>query len=563
MPLLLAVRSNKLLLVLIFIALMVSLSLYSQGSVFLVGGGAEEYNDWSDEPYDWFVQQADSGKIINIDVSSASSWYPAYFKWLGADSTSHEMQIATRIVANDSVTYGELVSAHGIFIEGGDQWLYISTWKGTLVEDAIHYVFNQGGVIGGSSAGLAVLGEIVFDAKFGSAYPDVVACDPYNNRVSFTDDFLHILPNVLTDSHFHPRARLGRLIPMLARRIQDFNNHNIIGLGVDDNTAFCVNSALCGTVYGEGTVTIMFKSDNSIIRAEPAKPPTFTDVCYFQLNHSAVFSLATKTLVNPGQNLQTWPPPTGITLTYLDTILDGSLMNTAESGEIVIGNLTSNILNAWHGLLTQNAGTAAIPRSVIIPKLWNDLDLAENRLIGGMYGVATHPHFAAIYLDDNTHPSISGDGIIIADKLLYILDTHGATHSGFIQFKNTNYPGIIDARLHFLGNGDLYNLANHEAIVLLNKNDELPFVHNFELYQNFPNPFNSSTTFQYRLFHRSKVLLQIIDTNGEILGSFNMAAQSPGTYTVLWDASDFSSGVYFYRFSINNQSISMKCVLMK
>ena len=48
-------------------------NLFSQGSVLLVGGGQENYNDWSDLPYGWFVQKADSGKIINIDVSSASS----------------------------------------------------------------------------------------------------------------------------------------------------------------------------------------------------------------------------------------------------------------------------------------------------------------------------------------------------------------------------------------------------------------------------------------------------------------------------------------------------------
>jgi len=53
--------------------------LSAQGSVMLVGGNAESYGGWSDDPYGWFVQQADSGKIVNIDVSEASDWYPAYF----------------------------------------------------------------------------------------------------------------------------------------------------------------------------------------------------------------------------------------------------------------------------------------------------------------------------------------------------------------------------------------------------------------------------------------------------------------------------------------------------
>lgn len=538
-------------------------SLYCQGSVLLVGGGQENYNDWSDIPYSWFVQKADSGKIINIDVSTVSTWYPDYFKWLGAVSTSHEYQISTRTAANDSATYYELISARGIFIEGGDQWQYISTWKETLVEDAIHYVFSHGGVIGGTSAGLAILGEIVFDAKFGTAYPDQVAYNPYHSRVSFTDDFLHILPHVFTDSHFHTRARLGRFVPMLARRIQDYSNDDIIGIGVDENTAFCVDNTLTGIAYGEGTVTILFKSDHSYIKAVPGQPPTFTNIKYFQLNHSAAFNLSSRTLVDPGQYLQGWSAPTPFSPTYSDTVLNGSDASTAELGEIVIGNLTSSTLNAWRGQLTQSAGTAVIPHSVIIPKLWNNLDLAENRFIAGMYGIATHPHFVAIYLDDNTQTPISNEGVLTADKLLYILDSYGASHSGFIQFRNTNYPGLIDATLHFLGNGDSYNLTNHEAIVRIKLTKNPQLTTDFELKQNYPNPFNSTTIFDYRIPHRGTLSLEIYNSNGELVQRINHQFQNAGTYSEVWNASDLPSGVYFYRLGFDNRYISRKCILLR
>lgn len=536
---------------------------YPQGSVLLVGGGEENYYDWSDIPYGWFVQKADSGKIINIDVSTASSWYPAYFNWLGASSISHEFQISTRSAANDSATYTELISARGIFIEGGDQWQYVSTWKGTLVEDAIHYVFSQGGAIGGTSAGLAILGEIVFDAKFGSAYPDQVAYNPYHNRVSFTDDFLHILPNVFTDSHFHTRARLGRLVPMLARRIQDYSNNDIIGIGIDENTAFCVDNTLTGIAYGEGTVTILFKSDNSYIKAVPDQPPTFTNIKYFQLNHSASFNLSNRTLVDPGQYLQGWSAPTPFSPVYLDTVLNGSDASTAELGEVVIGNLTSNVFNAWRGQLTQSAGTAAIPHSVIIPKLWNNLDLAENRFIAGMYGIATHPHFVAIYLDDNTQIHISTEGVLVADKLLYILDSYDASHSGFIQFRTTNYPGLIDAKLHFLGNGDSYNLTNHEAIISIKKTENPQVSTDFELGQNYPNPFNSTTIFDYRISQSGSVSLEIYNSNGALQKRIYHQFQNAGRYFYRWNALDCPSGVYFYRLGFNNHYISRKCILLR
>ena len=553
----------KIIIIFAAILLFVYHPIFSQGSVLLVGGGQEDYHDWSDIPYGWFVQKADSGKIINIDVSTVSSWYPAYFKWLGAASTSHEYQISNRIAANDSATYDELISARGIFIEGGDQWQYVSTWKGTLVEDAIHYVFSHGGVIGGTSAGLAILGEIVFDAKFGTAYPDQVAYNPYHSRVSFTDDFLHILPHVFTDSHFHTRARLGRFVPMLARRIQDYSNDDIIGIGVDENTAFCVDNTLTGITYGEGTVTILFKNDNSYIRAVPGQPPTFTNIKYFQLNHSAAFNLSSRTLVDPGQYLQGWSAPSPFSPTYSDTILKGSEASTAELGEVVIGNLTSNPLNAWHGQLTYRAGTAVVPHSVIIPELWNNLDLAENRFIAGMYGIATHHHFVAIYLDDNTQTPISNEGVLIADKLLYILDAYGASHSGFVQFRNTNYPGLIDARLHFLGNGDSYNLTNHEAMVWIKKINNPQVTTDFELGQNYPNPFNSATIFNYRISQCGAVSLEIYNLNGELVHRINHHFQNAGTHSEVWNASDFPSGVYFYRLEFEKSYISRKCILLR
>ena len=68
-----------------YIFLILINNLIAQGSIMLVGGGGEGYGSWSDQPYGWFVEKADSGKIINIDVDETSDWYPTYFISLGAD----------------------------------------------------------------------------------------------------------------------------------------------------------------------------------------------------------------------------------------------------------------------------------------------------------------------------------------------------------------------------------------------------------------------------------------------------------------------------------------------
>ena len=533
-----------------------------QGSVMLVGGGGEDYYDWSDAPYGWFVQAADSGIIINIDASSTSSWYPGYFEWLGADNGSHDLQIANRTVANDSSTYYELISARGIFIEGGDQWPYVNYWKGTLVEDAIHYVFQQGGVIGGTSAGLAVLGQFVFDAEFGGLAPDDAAYNPYHYRVSITDDFLTVLPDVFTDSHFHTRARMGRLVPILARRIQDHGNDNIMGIGVDDNTAFCIDPSGQGTVYGEGTVTLLHKTPDSEISVQPGQPVLFTHIRYHQLIHGVVFDIIGRQLVATGPDLQTVGVPPG-SASYQDTTLAGSVESTANIGEVVITNLTSNPLNAWRGNLGQSAGTATLEQTIIMPKLWNNLDFSENRFVGGMYGVATHPHYCAIYIDDNSSHSVSAQGVVTADRLMYILDGYNMTHAGFSSRVNSNYPGIIHATLHFLGDESRYDLSLHAPLVGLGSGVAENYPTDFTLYSNYPNPFNPETFFKFYLPRSQSVRLEIYNIRGQLMVQLLKQQMSGGFHTVRWDAAEVPSGIYFYRLSGEQDTAIGKCVLIR
>lgn len=235
------------------------LNIFAQGYVCAVGGGSENYNDWSNEPYGWIVQKADSGKIIIIDVADATAWLPNYFMSLGAD-TAYNKTISSISIANHQSTYDELIAAKAIFIRGGDQWDYIRLWKGTKTDSAINYVFQNGGVIAGTSAGAAVLGDVDFSAKNGSAYPDDALLNPFYNRMQFEDNFLKLIPNVLFDTHFIERGRHGRLIAMLYN--QHFNTgRNLIGVGIDDRTAICISSGGIGEVMGSGAVTIFYKDD--------------------------------------------------------------------------------------------------------------------------------------------------------------------------------------------------------------------------------------------------------------------------------------------------------------
>ncbi|MCB0746032.1 MAG: Type 1 glutamine amidotransferase-like domain-containing protein [Ignavibacteriae bacterium] len=241
----------------IFFSLFLTTTIFSQGYICAVGGGSEDYNDWSDAPYSWIVNKAGNGKIIILGAGDATNWLPNYFISFGAD-TAFNKNISSKAIANLQTTYDEIISAKAIFLRGGDQWDYVRLWKGTKVDSAINYVFRNGGVIAGTSAGAAVLGSVDFNAKNGTVYPEESLRNPFNKYMQFENNFLNFIPNVIFDTHFIERSRPGRLISMLFNWFTSTGEH-LIGAGIDDRTAICISPEGIGEVMGSGAVYIYQK----------------------------------------------------------------------------------------------------------------------------------------------------------------------------------------------------------------------------------------------------------------------------------------------------------------
>ncbi len=85
----------------------------------------------------------------------------------------------------------------------------------------------------------------------------------------------------------------------------------------------------------------------------------------------------------------------------------------------------------------------------------------------------------------------------------------------------------------------------------------------YALSQNYPNPFNPVTTIKYSLPERSKVVLNVYDLTGSEVASLVNKIETAGLYSVEFNASGFASGVYFYRLTVNNNSIIKKMILLK
>jgi hypothetical protein len=83
------------------------------------------------------------------------------------------------------------------------------------------------------------------------------------------------------------------------------------------------------------------------------------------------------------------------------------------------------------------------------------------------------------------------------------------------------------------------------------------------LYQNYPNPFNSSTTINYKLSNEADVKVEIFDIQGRKLATLFNGRQGLGLYKIDWNASGFSSGVYFCRVKAGLASNIIKIMLLR
>ena len=295
-----------------------------QGSVLLVGGGSEDYADWSDQPYRWLVQHALNRRILILHYAAGSAWLEGYFRSLGADS-AFSLVVPSTASANDSAVYHTVVGCDGLFLRGGDQWQYVNKWRGTLLQQAIRDVLRSGGVVGGTSAGAMVLSQAVFDAQVSSVDPRTALRCPMEAGITITRNFLGLLPGTIVDTHFFERGRLGRLPAMMAFDRSQIEGE-LIGLGVDYNTALAVESGGVGQVMGAGTVTVLRSTSSTRMILQAGNPLSITGLRMDQLTSGFTFNLATGEIAAPPSAVAFLPKSLSASSNLV--ILDGSSSST-------------------------------------------------------------------------------------------------------------------------------------------------------------------------------------------------------------------------------------------
>lgn len=163
--------------------------------------------------------------------------------------------------------------------------------------------------------------------------------------------------------------------------------------------------------------------------------------------------------------------------------------------------------------------------------------------------------------------AVSGSSVFAGTELhgVFVSENNGTT---WVQ-KN---EGLLDLTIHSLRivNNFLFAGASANAVYrrtlgtlvnILPGSGQIPL--KTTLSQNYPNPFNPATNISFSLKDRESVRLKIYNSTGQMVADLVNDSFGPGRYEVRWDASGYSSGVYFYTIVTSSFSETKRMLLVK
>lgn len=240
--------------------------------------------------------------------------------------------------------------------------------------------------------------------------------------------------------------------------------------------------------------------------------------------------------------------------------------------------LAARLYEIWR---SSDYGVTWTKDSVGIPNLWtaNDITTISSRWYAAGIGGAS----ILTSTDDGVSwTNISGPIASPAGVLATCGDTLYATNSNFLHFTTdaganwtmvptTGIQGQFAVRAMMVRGGFIYvgmgtQGAWRRPVPIATSVVEQPSAGiplRMALEQNYPNPFNPTTTLSFSLPLPDRVSLAIYDVLGREVATIVDNALSAGSYEVPWDASGMTSGVYFYRLSSADQSITRKMLLIR
>src|ERR1700733_13718765 len=261
----------------------------TQAGFALMGGGKD-----LDQAFKWMCERAGGGDFLVLRATGDDAYNP-YIQEL-----CHVNSVATLVIPDRAAASDPFVSA--------------------VIRKAIARKIP----IGGTSAGLAVQGEFVYSSQ--GDLPDgpdlsspETLSNPLNPRVTIVHAFLDnaLLRDVITDTHFSARDRMGRTLVFMARILQDGKAHRIRDIAVDQRTAVLLEPDGIATVVGAGAAYFLAATQPPET-CKANTPLTFRGVTVRSLHANEQF------------NVLQWSSSAGVSYTL--SVESGTIHSTLPSG---------------------------------------------------------------------------------------------------------------------------------------------------------------------------------------------------------------------------------------
>jgi cyanophycinase-like exopeptidase len=323
------------------------------GGVVMQGGG-----DYVIDSLKWFIEHARAGNVVILTGIGGGDKLAVLLRQVAKANNLRLGTIDTIEFNDENLPVGRaeanspriamlIGDANGVYITGGDQYKYLEMWYPwvplansyvtTKVREAINndeIVHNQG-VIGGTSAGMHILPDVVYrtnGAKANLTSPEADG-NPYDPRMIFLRDFIkpttppgQLLADTTTDTHFHERDRMGRTIAFLARMRKGTGPERLgplttaLGVAADEEAAVALetlgsDAGLGKVMTNPGDRAVYFLSAPTHVLAEralvwPGAPLTYETVGRYRVRDggTVIFGNDRWSYVRQGKN-QVYPIP--------------------------------------------------------------------------------------------------------------------------------------------------------------------------------------------------------------------------------------------------------------
>lgn len=219
-----------------------------QGCVIAIGGNEDKRG--TKAILRTFVERAGGAEARIVIVPSASAEphrrggrYQQIFTKLGAASV-HILHTERKLTRDELML---LTNASGIFVTGGEQARLMAHLRSSGADSAIVDAVRKGAVYAGTSAGAAAISKTMISGSTRRR----------NSEQVHLSEGLGLLRDVVIDQHFSERRRLTRLISATQEQ-------NLVGVGIDENTAAIWESSRELVIHGEGEVTVVRPEERTI-----------------------------------------------------------------------------------------------------------------------------------------------------------------------------------------------------------------------------------------------------------------------------------------------------------